>query len=278
MTVVAMLGGSPTDAKAQLECAIAMTKKLKTTLTGLVAMPDPANAFMYVSGPESVMAGPSAINAVVQAQDESLAALKTAFKDAVAEAGTWLKADFVHETGSVPEFAVGAAMLSDALVFPHGSAASTHALNPAFEHVLMETRLPLVMASASGHADGPCVIAWDGSPQAARAVRLHLPLIRAFGHVIITQHPDKIRAASRSSSAVSPDALAEWLHDERVETTMALIEGRISEGLLSVAREHKAGLLVMGAYGHSRMGEMLFGGTSREMLNEPGGPALALAH
>ncbi len=277
MTLVAMLGGSPTDAKVQLEFAIAMTRKLKTTLTGLAAMPDPSNAFMYVSGPESIMAGPSAISAVVQAQDEALAALKTTFNDAAADAGTWLKADFVHETGPVSEFAAGAAMLSDALVFPHGSAASAHALNPAFEHVLMEARLPLVMASADGHAEGPCVIAWDGSPQAARAVRLHLPLIRAYGHVIITQHPGKVRA-SRSSSAVSPEALAEWLHDERVETTLVLIEGRVSDGLLNVAREHKAGLLVMGAYGHSRMGEMLFGGTSRDLLNEPNGAALALAH
>ena len=278
MAVIAMLGGAPEQAEAHLDCAIALTQKLKTTLTGLVAMPDPANAFMYVSGPEAVMAGSSGIQAVTQAQDEAVAELKAVFEGAVASAGSWLKSEFVNEIGSVTNRAAGAAMLSDALVFPHGAANSSHALNPPFEHVLMDARLPLVLAADDGHAGGPCIIAWDGSPQAARAVRLHLPLIQAYEHVVIVQHPGKVREASRVSPDISAQALADWLHDERIETKMQVIDGKVSEGLLDAASEHMAGLIVMGAYGHSRMGELLFGGTSRALLNADKAPALAIVH
>ena len=278
MTIIAMLGGPADEVAPQLDCAAAMARKLKTTLTGLVAMPDPANAFMYVSGPEAVMAGSSGIDAITQAQDETVAALAVALDAAKKRAGRWLNAEFRHETGSVGEHAAAAAMLSDALIFPRAAANSSHVLNPAFEHVLMEARLPLVLASEDGHTDGPCVIAWDGSSQAARAVRLHLPLIQAYGYAIIVQHPGKIRDRHQVSSSVSPQALADWLHEERVETKLVEIDGKVSAGLLKVAREHKAGLLVMGAYGHSRLGELFFGGTSKAMLNGPDVPALALVH
>lgn len=241
-------------------------------------MPDPANAFLYASGPEAVMAGPSAIGAISEAQNEMIKALNAAFEAATKRAGSWLRSDFVNQTGSVSDCAAGAAILAEALVFPHGVAESAHALNPAFEHVIMQTRLPVVIASSRGQASGPCMIAWDGSPQAARSVRLHLPLIRAYEHIVIVQHPGKVRASSNTLSSVAPEALADWLHDEQLATTTALIDGKVSDGLLAAAKEHGAGLLVMGAYGHSRMGEMLFGGTSRRLLSEPDAPALALCH
>jgi nucleotide-binding universal stress UspA family protein len=49
----------------------------------------------------------------------------------------------------------------------------------------------------------------------------------------------------------------------------------------TIAREIDAlqpQLLVMGAFGHSRLREFLFGGVTRYFLDNPGGPALLLAH
>ena len=49
------------------------------------------------------------------------------------------------------------------------------------------------------------------------------------------------------------------------------------EGLLSAAGEADANLLVMGAYGHSRLREFVLGGATREVLTHSGLPVL-LAH
>jgi len=278
MSVTAMLGGAPEEARPQLDSAIALARQLKTTLTGLTVLPDPTNAFMYVSGPEVVMAGATGIEAIIAAQDEAAAALRKVFDDAVTEAGPWLRAEFVRETGSVAFTGAAAATLADAFVFPRRAASSDHALNPAFEHVLMNARLPMVIAAEEAPTDGPCVIAWDGSPQAARAIRLHMPLIRAYGHAVIAQNPKKLRRDFQGALTPSPQALAEWLQQERVDTKLVEFSGKTSAGLLDAAREHKASSIVMGAYGHSRLGEFLFGGTSRALLNDPQAPLLAIAH
>ena len=278
MSVTAILGGSPEEAAPQLDTAAAFAKRLNTKLNGLLAMPEPGNAFMYVAGPEMVMTGSAGIEAVIKAQDEAAKNMKDAFEDACTRAGPDLQTSFQREKGSVAAHAASAAMLSDALVFPRRSAHSDHALNPAFEHVLMQARMPLVLAGDEEPLNGPCVIAWDGSPHAARALRLHMPLIRAIGSVVIAQNPEKLEANRQIGKAVSPKELADWLHEEPISARTVTMEGPISEGLLQVARENEASLIVMGAYGHNRLGEMLFGGTSRAILNTTEGPAIAVAH
>ena len=47
---------------------------------------------------------------------------------------------------------------------------------------------------------------------------------------------------------------------------MASDSGGIAEALLAQARAEAADLLVMGGYGHSRLREMMLGGTTRSML------------
>lgn len=278
MSVTAILGGAPGEAAAQLDTAAYFTRLLNTRLTALLAMPDPTNAFMYIAGPEMAMTGSAGINSVIEAQDQTAKAMQKVYEEACERAGSELDTTFQRETGSVSAYAGAAAILSDALLFPRGAAHSDHALNPAFEHVLMQSRLPLVLAGQQLPLDGPCVIAWDGSPHAARAVRLHMPLIRAAGSVVITQNADKLANTPRRDISVSPEQLAAWFHEEPISAVTATMEGPVSEGILQVAREHEASLIVMGAYGHNRLGEMLFGGTSRAILNASEGPAVAIAH
>ena len=52
----------------------------------------------------------------------------------------------------------------------------------------------------------------------------------------------------------------------------------VSDGLLAAAKTHDASLIVMGAYGHMRIGELLFGGTTSKLLHSEAAPALALSH
>jgi nucleotide-binding universal stress UspA family protein len=51
-------------------------------------------------------------------------------------------------------------------------------------------------------------------------------------------------------------------------------DGNAGEVLLAQAAAHAADLLVMGAYGHTRLREMVFGGATRHVLREATLPVL----
>ena len=278
MSVLCVLGGEVDRCVPHIETSIKLAKQLGSGVEGLLAMPDPANAAMYFVSAEAVMAGASGVSAVSDAQSAARKDFDAAFKSSVSAAGSWLHADLKHETGHVQSLATGHAIMSDATVFPREAAHTGHSLNPVFEYVLMEERLPAILASSTGQVSGPALIAWDGSPRAMRAVRAHLPLIRSFGEAVIAYNPDKDREIGGTAQIATPEALTDWLHDERINTKIETFKGKVSDGLLKIASAHKAGLIVMGAYGHSRIGQMLFGGTSRALMQAEDGPALALAH
>ncbi|WP_390894356.1 universal stress protein [Bradyrhizobium diazoefficiens] len=68
-------------------------------------------------------------------------------------------------------------------------------------------------------------------------------------------------------------------HMGRSEIATTLIEltaerSEVQPSILSLAADEGLDMLVMGAYGHSRIREGLFGGVTREMLNTMTVPAL----
>ncbi|HWT97658.1 MAG TPA: universal stress protein, partial [Terriglobales bacterium] len=53
--------------------------------------------------------------------------------------------------------------------------------------------------------------------------------------------------------------------------------GNTTQRLLQAAAEQQAGLMVMGAYSHGRLRQMVLGGVTRDMIHHAGLPVL-LAH
>lgn len=278
MSVTVMLGGAADHIVPAIETAIESAKRLKTSLTGLCALPDPSLSAVYIAGAETVYLGTEAVASLREAQDKLATELKQVFTNETEAAGTWLRAEFKRQVGSVGSHGAVAASLADAFVLPPVSTESNHPLNPVFEHVLMEANLPLVVASPQPKFSDTCLIAWDGSPLAARAVRMHMPLIKSYKSVIIAQNPKQIRHRWAQVCAPSAERLAELLREERLKVSQVVIDGPVSEGILSAAESHEASLIVMGAYGHNRLGQMLFGGTTRKILHCETAPALALCH
>ena len=96
------------------------------------------------------------------------------------------------------------------------------------------------------------------------------------GEVIIAQNSkDAERDGVRPSSA--PGSLADWLKRRGTKARTESLEGEVASALLALASGTGATMLVAGAYGHSRIGERLFGGTSRRLLHAEDAPALALS-
>lgn len=276
MTVVAMLQGSPECDRAATLAALELAKRLNVRLTGVCALPDPASAVMVVATPEAAGMTMGSLDGIIKMQDEILEKAKTAFDEAVSGGAHGLETNFRHEVNTVERAASDAATLAEAVVFTRSATKAGEPLSIAFEHVLIDARLPLVVAPNGDMASGPAIVAWDGSNGAARAVRFHLPLIKAMGEVVIAQNiKDAKRDDERRSS--EPHKLQSWLEQFGVECRIADIEGEVASGLLALAKGSGASMIVAGAYGHSPLGERLFGGTTRRLLQADDAPMLALA-
>ncbi|ACC70324.1 universal stress protein [Paraburkholderia phymatum] len=118
------------------------------------------------------------------------------------------------------------------------------------------------------------LIAWDGSREAARAVADALPLLENARYVTvdIVQHADGAREAP-----VGIDVAA-WLDTHGVNASFSATPRHIGANagatLLNRASDMHIDLLVMGAYGHSRARERVFGGVTRTMLESMTLPVL----
>lgn len=276
MSVVAVLQGSEKEDRQSTLTALELARRLNTPVTGLFALPDPNAVFMVSATPEASGLTASAAQSIVEMQLAMKRRAETAFHDVTSVGAHGLDCDFFHEVNTVERACANAATLAQAVVFPRSAARSGTPLYLAFEHVMMDARLPVVLAGSDEFSAGPVVVAWDGSNGAARAVRFHLPLIRALGEVIIAQAPkDLERDVARP--AAEPGVLESWLKRHGVTAKTAEIDGDVGSGLLALAKGSGASMIVAGAYGHSRLGERLFGGTTRRMLESAHAPVLALA-
>lgn len=116
-------------------------------------------------------------------------------------------------------------------------------------------------------------IGWDGGDEAAVALRSALPLLRDCADV-------HVLAVKEKSGGFPPTDALRYLsrHGIKAELSELARHGSIQETLARGVRDRGADLLVMGAYGKSRMREFLFGGVTEHFLTDAAGPALLLAH
>lgn len=139
----------------------------------------------------------------------------------------------------------------------------------------MTSRTP-VLAVPQGHTGfgfGTAVVAYEGGSEASYALRCALPLLAACNTVLLAQVSSDGDAFPQTDAA---DYLARHGIRARVEPIAAA--GRtVEEQLIAATHDFGADFMVMGAYGHSRWREALFGGVTHYVLAETKIPAL-LAH
>ncbi|RFB76471.1 universal stress protein [Methylovirgula sp. 4M-Z18] len=106
------------------------------------------------------------------------------------------------------------------------------------------------------------LVAWDGSAPAARALDDALPLLVRANHVEI------VEVVTKSSVPCDEATLMRHLARHGVDAVFRQTPstGDIGNTLLSHAADVGADLLVMGAYGHSRLREAFLGGATRTIL------------
>ncbi len=226
--------------------------------------------------------------AMIQASQAGADADARAIAAAVEAAATRLPPEIAWsvERVSVPSGLVSGAVgdrarYSDLLIAarPYGPGAAPE--DPAIvEAALFDGRAPVLILPGNLAAPSRvtrAVVAFNESPESLAAARLALPLLRqaAQVEVLVVDPP------SSGPAAADPGGpLCRWLVRQGVTaevTVAARTRPRISELLADRVREFGADLLVMGAYGHSRLRESILGGATRNTLEATEVPVF-LAH
>lgn len=145
----------------------------------------------------------------------------------------------------------------------------------AFEGALFNSGRPVILVPEAHTSHGrpqTVLIAWRATREAARAVNDALPLLRSARQVTVV-----VVADNGATEDIPGDDIARHLarHDVWVEVKHVPAGGEpVHEVLLNEARFVGADLMVMGGYSHSRTGEWLFGGVTRDMLSRMTIPVL----
>jgi nucleotide-binding universal stress UspA family protein len=150
---------------------------------------------------------------------------------------------------------------------PRGSSHDT------VQAALIDTGRPMLLAPpAPPEALGDTVLlAWNASPQAARAAASALPFLQQAARVVV------MSIGNGPEPAPSADALAGALAWHGITAQARRFEQgsrRVRDMLLAEAAAMSADLLVIGAYSHSRMRQVVFGGVTEHMLDNAELPVL----
>jgi nucleotide-binding universal stress UspA family protein len=120
---------------------------------------------------------------------------------------------------------------------------------------------------------GPALICWDGGQEAANAMKRALPMLTlASGVTLLTVAEKDSPYTARAAAAFLS---RHGVHADVVERDAG--GASIEQVIRSVAAERGAAWIVQGAYGHSRLRQMLFGGVTRGLLADAPVPIL-LSH
>lgn len=117
-------------------------------------------------------------------------------------------------------------------------------------------------------------LAWDGSSEAARALKAAIPLLAEAREVLV------LTVERDQANGFPPTEALRYLarHGIKAELVTLACGKSIEETIAAQVARVGADLLVMGAYGHSRLREFLFGGVTRFFLDELTAPPLLIAH
>lgn len=122
--------------------------------------------------------------------------------------------------------------------------------------------------------DATALIAWNGSQEANRAVHAALDMLASCHQVLIFCEPEGARSQVRPAELV--DFLG-WHGIKARPVTAAKTGASTGADLLATAAREQATLLVMGAYTHGRLREMVLGGVTHHIIHHASIPVL-LAH
>jgi nucleotide-binding universal stress UspA family protein len=251
--------------------ALAMASALGAHLTALAFQLDVLSRTRMYESP-LLLEGRTAVGQQNALAHDKAEALRAAAAALGVEADVRTERSYAH---GVADAVTHRAQLADWVVAAVGSDALLNDRAIA-EHLLFQAARPVIVVPGSWAGTWSChriFVAWDFSRNAARAVADALPLLRMATEVQLLAFGDDkafdttITGADVVQSLARRGVTASFRNAERGSTG-------IGEALSAAAKEAQADLLVMGAFGHSRLRDFVLGGATRHLLQTPALPTL----
>lgn len=211
---------------------------------------------------------------------DNAARVKQAFEDAMRREG--LAHDF-HlldaKTPVIAEEVLAVGRCADVIVVSATNPDEITGVERDFvEQVIMSAGRPVIVLPHQGSASlslDEIIVGWNGGREAARATFDALPLLKKASKVRIVWVDPQKEPALRGSIAGADIANTLARHGVKAEAQGYPTDGQDEgQALLRCADDTGAGLVVMGAYGHSRLAEFIFGGATRFVLTRMTRPIL----
>lgn len=253
-----------------LKLALQMARKYGAHLTGVVS-----HGPTYLERDYSRYMNAEILDIVRSRDAVEVAGIRADFEARVAAEGAGVVAEFLDLNARHGFTLAECARTYDILVM------GRRAMQPGREHfgerpenVALRCGRPVILVPhnyARDRINEHAVVAWDGKRAAARALGDAMHILETKDKVTV------LTVDGAQSGATSGDDIMRLLHRhgiaaERLVRTAA--RGKVAATILEACRDVDAGLLVMGAYEHNRTMEEIFGGVTRDLMEDAPLPVL----
>ena len=187
--------------------------------------------------------------------------------------GAGATADFNTVTGREEDLVAQLARLTDLTVVPHPEGGDDVSSSDALHAVLFDSGRPVLIAPqvALQSVGMRIAVAWNGTAESAAAVHAALPWMQRAEAVRVLS-ADEYQRRGPGAAALSQYLDLHGIHPEIAQ--FRPLEREVGRGLLAAAQEFGADMLVMGAYSHSRLRQLILGGVTRHVLENAALPVL----
>jgi nucleotide-binding universal stress UspA family protein len=263
-TILVELAGD-SALQPRLQVGRSLADRFQAVLIGMNVMPLPFIPGSY--GEAAAHLGPELIEAQRKANREVKERVQAVFRSIC---GAGAKAIWHEAEGGRGQLLAEAARTADLILARRARVGGTDEPD-VLDHLVTAAGVPVLALPPDISADvGQTILAaWNGSREAARAVHDALPFLHVAKRLTLCAVGDEPATSLEAAAAMLwRHGLA--VHSHRVDEP----DGNAGEVLLAQCSAQGADLLVMGAYGHTRLRELVFGGATRHMLREATLPVL----
>lgn len=255
----------------RLRVARHLAGQLQASLHALYAV-NPA----IIGVPIELAAAGASASLAREIDDSRLAAARKLLQQVAAEPGVpvaW------HEAGGVALDALAQqARYADLLVLGQHEPGRSDSGVPAdfVESVLVASGRPALVlpyVDTVKTMGRTVLVAWKGTPEAARAVAAALPLLQQANRVHVATWGEEDDTLATPGLDIEGYLRAHGVQAQ-LHRQPAAGGGDVGDLIQSLAADLSADLLVMGCYGHSRAREFVLGGASRTLLRSMAQPVL----
>ena len=283
-TILVSIDGTEASRNA-LQVAFAFARSFETNVGVLHVQTDPKDMVPLLGEGMSVAMIEDMIDVAERERNKRADIAKSLFEDTVSKYGATIaehpsregfSACWILENGREDDVLTKYGRLADIIVVPRPTKSSDVSANLNINAALFESGRAVLMVPPAfdKKVGGNVVVSWNGSVQSARAVRASISILEAAADVtVITVEGERV------SKDRGPE-LASYLGWHGIFPKMRSISGSASTvgpRLIEDINNINADLLVMGAYTHSRMRQLILGGVTRHILESADIPVF-MAH